>query len=187
MALNWPNRLTIARIVMAPVVMILLQMGEPEARWTALILFIVAALTDMVDGYLARKYGWISNLGKFLDPLADKLLVCLAWIGLADLTLMPQWTVYVIVGRELLITGLRSIAAYAGVLILPSGLGKWKSAVQMLTVSFYMFVSVRASNIVPKTAEITGIILMWLAIVLTVVSAAHYFWRNRSVLQRLGM
>ncbi len=187
MALNWPNRLTIARIILAPVVMILLQMGEPEARWIALILFIVAALTDMVDGYLARKYGWISNLGKFLDPLADKLLVCLAWIGLADLGLMPQWTVYVIVGRELLITGLRSIAAYAGVLILPSGLGKWKSAVQMLTVTFYMFMSVLDFNTVPKTAEITGIIFMWFAIVLTVVSAAHYFWRNRSVLQRLGM
>lgn len=187
MALNWPNRLTLARIVMAPVVMILLQVGEPEARWAALIIFVIAALTDMVDGYLARKYGWISNLGKFLDPLADKLLVCLAWIGLAELGLLPQWTVYVIVGRELLVSGLRSIAAYAGVLILPSRLGKWKSAVQMFSVSYYMFLSVLELNTIPRAASIAGKVSMWVALILTVISAFRYFWNNRSVIQRLGM
>ena len=187
MALNWPNRLTIARIIMAPVVMILLQVGEPEARWAAFFVFLVAALTDMVDGYLARKYGWISNLGKFLDPLADKLLVCLAWIGLADLGLMPQWTVYVVVGRELLISSLRSIAAYAGVLILPSGIGKWKAAVQMFAVSYFMLISVMEMNSSPEFLFIFGDISMWIALILTVISAVHYFWRNRSVLQRLGM
>ncbi|MCD4708404.1 MAG: CDP-diacylglycerol--glycerol-3-phosphate 3-phosphatidyltransferase [Candidatus Sabulitectum sp.] len=187
MALNWPNRLTVARIIMAPVVMILLQMGGPEARWTALIVFVIAALTDMVDGYLARRYGWISNLGKFLDPLADKLLVCLAWIGLADLGLVPQWTVYVIIGRELLISSLRSIAAYAGVLILPSGIGKWKAAIQMFSVSYYMLLSVLEQSTIPRIASVIGIVSMWIALVLTVVSAFHYFWRNRSVLQRLGM
>ncbi|MCK5841601.1 MAG: CDP-diacylglycerol--glycerol-3-phosphate 3-phosphatidyltransferase, partial [Candidatus Sabulitectum sp.] len=176
-----------ARIIMAPVVMILLQMGGPGARWSAFTVFVIAALTDMVDGYLARKYGWISNLGKFLDPLADKLLVCLAWIGLADLGLMPQWTAYVVVGRELLITGLRSIAAYAGVLILPSGLGKWKSAVQMFTVSFYMLLSVLYLSDIPEAASLTGSVSMWIALILTVISAFHYFWRNRSILQRLGM
>lgn len=187
MALNWPNRLTIARIIMAPVVMILLQVREPEARWAALIVFMVAALTDMVDGYLARKYGWISNLGKFLDPLADKLLVCLAWIGLVELGLMPQWTVYVIVGRELLVSGLRSIAAYAGVLILPSGIGKWKAAVQMFSVSYYMLLSALELNTTPGVASLVGEVSMWIALILTVISAFHYFWRNRSVLQRLGM
>ncbi len=187
MALNWPNRLTVARIIMAPVVMILLQIGEPGARLGAFVVFVVAALTDMVDGYLARKYGWISNLGKFLDPLADKLLVCLAWIGLADLGLMPQWTVYVVVGRELLISGLRSIAAYAGVLILPSGIGKWKAAVQMFTVSYYMLLSLLRMDSIPKVASLTGEVTMWIALVLTLISAFHYFWRNRNVLQRLGM
>lgn len=172
---------------MAPVVMILLQVGEPGARLGAFVVFVVAALTDMVDGYLARKYGWISNLGKFLDPLADKLLVCLAWIGLADLGLMPQWTVYVVVGRELLISGLRSIAAYAGVLILPSGIGKWKAAVQMFTVSYYMLLSLLKLDSIPRIASLTGEVAMWVALVLTLISAFHYFWRNRSVLQRLGM
>ncbi len=187
MALNWPNRLTIARIVMAPVVMILLQVGTSGARWAALSVFVTAALTDMVDGYLARKYGWISNLGKFLDPLADKLLVCLAWIGLSELGLVPQWTVYIVVGRELLISGLRSIAAYAGVLIMPSGMGKWKAAVQMFSVSYYMLLSVLNLEAIPRSASFVGEAAMWVALVLTVVSAIHYFWRNRNILQRLGM
>lgn len=187
MALNWPNRLTVARIVMAPVVMVLLQEGSRESRWMALVVFVTAALTDLVDGHLARRYGWISSLGKFLDPLADKLLVALAWIGLAKLGLIPQWTTYVIVGRELLITGLRSIAAYAGVLILPSGLGKWKAVVQMFTVSFYMFLSVLDRASIPKGFLLTGEISVWLALVLTMASAVHYLWRNRLLLQRLGM
>ncbi|PIE51564.1 CDP-diacylglycerol--glycerol-3-phosphate 3-phosphatidyltransferase [Candidatus Fermentibacteria bacterium] len=187
MALNWPNRLTVARIVMAPVIMILLQMGNGLPRWAALGFFVAAALTDMVDGYLARKYGWISNLGKFLDPLADKLLVALAWIGLARLGLIAQWTTYIIVGRELLITGLRSIAAYAGVLILPSGLGKWKAAVQMFTVSYFMLVSVLDSNSAGRVVLLAGNIAVWIAIVLTVASALHYLWRNRMLIQRLGM
>jgi len=187
MALNWPNRLTVARIVMAPCVMILLQEGNRGSRWIAFWLFVAAALTDLVDGHLARRYGWISNLGKFLDPLADKLLVVLAWIGLAKLGLLPQWTTYVIVGRELLITGLRSIAAYAGVLILPSGLGKWKAGIQMLTVSFYMLISVIESPSIPEGILVAGNAAVWLALVLTVVSAIHYLWRNRLLIQRLGM
>lgn len=187
MALNWPNRLTVARIIMAPVVMVLLQEGSRESRWAALCVFVTAALTDLVDGHLARKYGWISNLGKFLDPLADKLLVALAWIGLAKLGLIPQWTTYIIVGRELLITGLRSIAAYAGVLILPSGLGKWKAGVQMFTVSFYMLLSVLERSVIPYGVRLAGEITVWLALVLTVGSAIHYLWRNRLLIQRLGM
>jgi CDP-diacylglycerol--glycerol-3-phosphate 3-phosphatidyltransferase len=187
MALNWPNRLTVARIIMAPVVMILLQAGRPGTRWAAFAVFVVAALTDFVDGHLARKYGWISNLGKFLDPLADKLLVSLAWIGLSELGIMPQWSVYVIIGRELLITGFRSIAAYAGVLILPSWLGKWKAAVQMFTVSYFMLLTVLDLSIVPKMVSLIGTVSIWSSVILTVVSAVHYLWRNRSVLQRLGM
>lgn len=187
MALNWPNRLTVARIVMAPVVMILLQEGSRGARWMALVVFVTAALTDLVDGHLARKYGWISNLGKFLDPLADKILVVLAWIGLAKLGLIPQWTTYIVVGRELLITGLRSIAAYAGVLILPSGLGKWKAAIQMLTVSFYMLMSVLDRSSISEGILLAGNVTVWTAMVLTVVSAIHYLWRNRLLIQRLGM
>lgn len=187
MALNWPNRLTVARIIMAPIIMVLLQMGDGPARWAAFVVFVVSALTDMVDGHLARKYGWISNLGKFLDPLADKLLVALAWIGLARLGLIAQWTTYIIVGRELLITGLRSIAAYAGVLILPSGLGKWKAAVQMFTVSYFMLISVLKQDSIQSWLTVVGDVAVWCAIVLTVASALHYLWRSRGLLQRLGM
>lgn len=187
MSLNWPNRLTLARILMAPVVMVLLQSESRQSRWFALGVFVTAALTDMVDGYLARKYGWISSLGKFLDPLADKLLVALAWIGLAKLGLIAQWTTYVIVGRELLITGLRSIAAYAGVLIMPSGLGKWKAGIQMFTVSFYMLLSVLDRSSIPDGVLLAGNVSVWAAIILTVGSALHYLWRSRPLLQRLGM
>jgi CDP-diacylglycerol---glycerol-3-phosphate 3-phosphatidyltransferase len=187
MGLNWPNRLTVARIVMAPVVMILLQEGSSRARWAALAVFVVAALTDLVDGHLARKYGWISNLGKFLDPLADKLLVVLAWTGLGKLGIIPQWTAYVVVGRELLITGLRSIAAYAGVLIPPSRLGKWKAVFQMFTVSLFMLLSVIDLEAVSDRVLFAADIIVFVTVSLTVASAVHYLWRNRALIQRLGL
>ena len=136
MGLSWPNRITILRILLSPLFMVLLMTSSREYRIAALGVFIVAAATDIVDGYLARKYGWITNLGKFLDPLADKLLVALALIGLVQIEMMPVWGAYLIIGRELLVTGLRAIAAYAGVLILPSRLGKWKTASQMISLLF---------------------------------------------------
>jgi CDP-diacylglycerol--glycerol-3-phosphate 3-phosphatidyltransferase len=188
MGLSWPNRITILRILLSPIFMVLLMTSSRGSRIAALVVFVVAALTDIYDGYLARKYGWITNLGKFLDPLADKLLVALALIGLVQIEIMPVWGAYLIIGRELLVTGLRAIAAYAGVLILPSRLGKWKTVAQMISLLCYLFLSVvglseRSPFI--STLETTALFTLVLAVGLTLVSGADYFWRNRSILKRL--
>ncbi|NOQ21415.1 MAG: CDP-diacylglycerol--glycerol-3-phosphate 3-phosphatidyltransferase [Candidatus Aegiribacteria sp.] len=199
MWLNWPNRITIIRILLSPLFMVLLIDNRQESRIAALVVFSVASLTDLYDGYLARKYGWITNLGKFLDPLADKLLVALALIGLNQIDLVPGWALYLIIGRELMVTGLRSITAYAGVLILPSRMGKYKTSSQMLSMFCYLLFSVlgtteragflqsggmdlsAARNLLLSSADI----LLVVAVLLSIISGADYFWRNRSVLRRL--
>jgi len=181
--------------------MVLLIDNRRGSRIAALCVFVFASLTDMYDGYLARKYGWITNLGKFLDPLADKLLVALALIGLNQIDLIPAWALYLIIGRELLVTGLRAIAAYAGVLILPSRLGKMKTVSQMLALFSYMLYSVlyfeNVSARPPFLAFsemlssrggsilLLGDLLMLTAVVLTMISGLDYFWRNRSIIRRL--
>ena len=199
--LNWPNRLTIIRILLSPLFMILLIDNRQESRIAALVVFALASLTDLYDGYLARKYGWITNLGKFLDPLADKLLVALALIGLNQIDLVPAWALYIIIGRELLVTGLRSIAAYAGVLILPSRIGKYKTSLQMLSMFGFLLFSVLGSTGRAAFLQGSGIdlsvgrnlllfsadILLIIAVFLTIISGVDYFWRNRSVLKRLGL
>jgi len=198
--LNWPNRITIIRILLSPLFMVLLIDNRQESRVAALIVFIAASLTDLYDGYLARKYGWITNLGKFLDPLADKLLIALALIGLNQIDLVPGLALYLIIGRELLVTGLRSIAAYAGVLILPSRMGKYKTSSQMLSMFCYLLFSVLYHDSGVRTrflcteSGLSGAksillfsadILLTVAVLLTIISGIDYFWRNRSILRRL--
>lgn len=182
--------------------MLLLMDNRQGSRTAALSVFVFASLTDLYDGYLARKYGWITNLGKFLDPLADKLLVALALIGLNQLDLIPAWALYLIIGREILVTGLRTIAAYAGVLILPSRMGKLKTATQMLSLLLYLLYSVlffenapvRGDFLVTWTAAVhssavvllmVADVVMVVAVVLTILSGLDYLWRNRSILRRL--
>lgn len=183
--------------------MILLIDNRLGSRIAALCVFTIASLTDLYDGYLARKYGWITNLGKFLDPLADKLLVALALIGLNQLDLVPVWALYLIIGRELMVTGLRAIAAYAGVLILPSRMGKYKTSMQMLSLFCYMlfsvlyygsyvergsFLDLSESGVFSSGRSlllISADMLILIAVALTLLSGADYFWRNRLILRRL--
>jgi CDP-diacylglycerol--glycerol-3-phosphate 3-phosphatidyltransferase len=183
--------------------MILLIDNRKGSRIAALGVFAFASLTDLYDGYLARKYGWITNLGKFLDPLADKLLVALALIGLNQIDLVPAWALYLIIGRELLVTGLRAIAAYAGVLILPSRMGKYKTLSQMLSMFCYLLFSVLyyGSHIergaflsftdpesllsIKNLLLLSADILLLIAVFLSIISGVDYFWRNRSILRRL--
>lgn len=199
--LNWPNRLSVIRILLSPLFMVLLIDNRRGSRIAALVVFVFASFTDLYDGYLARRYGWITNLGKFLDPMADKLLVALALIGLNQIDLVPAWALYLIIGRELLVTGLRAIAAYAGVLILPSRLGKFKTASQMLalfsfmlySVLFFQYVRLRPAFLDLSAMASTGggpllmigDILMLIAVVLTMLSGLGYFWKNRSIIRRL--
>lgn len=200
--LNWPNRISLLRILLSPLFMVLLMDNRQGSRIAALAVFMVASLTDLYDGYLARRYGWVTNLGKFLDPLADKLLVALALIGLNQLDLVPAWALYLIIGREILVTGLRTIAAYAGVLILPSRIGKLKTAAQMLSLFLYLlyavlffehfpvragFLAARRIGGAPSAVPLLmgADVVMLAAVLLAMLSGLDYLWRNRSILRRL--
>ncbi|MBD3369929.1 CDP-diacylglycerol--glycerol-3-phosphate 3-phosphatidyltransferase [Candidatus Fermentibacteria bacterium] len=188
MKLNWPNRITILRIILSPVFMMLLLDERLGFRIAALGTFTFSAMTDLYDGYIARKYGWVTNLGKFLDPLADKLLVSLALVGLVQIELVPVFAAYLIIGRELLVTGLRAIAAYAGILILSSGLGKWKATIQMVAIFFYLLLSVLQKASVDGRLyylESASFLLLLVAVALTLFSGFVYFRRNGSILLRL--
>lgn len=132
--MNLPNKLTIARIILAPIFMIFLLIDNMYFRYLSTLIFIVAALTDVYDGYLARKTGVITGFGKFMDPLADKVLVSTAFISFVALGYVQTWMILVIILREFLVTGLRSLAAYRGVVILPSYWAKWKTGCQMVVI-----------------------------------------------------
>ncbi|MBU1318439.1 MAG: CDP-diacylglycerol--glycerol-3-phosphate 3-phosphatidyltransferase [candidate division Zixibacteria bacterium] len=132
--MNWPNRLTLIRVFLAPVFVFLFLIDNVYTRFTALIIFILAALTDLVDGWLARKYNITTGFGKFMDPLADKILISSALIAFIALGYAKLWMVLPIIVRDFFITGLRSLAAYKGVLIVTSGFAKVKTFLQMIAV-----------------------------------------------------
>ena len=126
--MNLPNKLTILRVIMIPifVIFMLVPITGSADKWIALALFIIASLTDLLDGYIARKYHLVTNFGKFMDPLADKLLVCSALICLVELCKIPSWVVIIIIAREFIISGFRLIASDNGVVIAASYWGKFK-------------------------------------------------------------
>ena len=134
--MNLPNKLTVLRVIMVPffVFFMLTGVGGAANKWIALIIFCVACLTDMLDGKIARKYNLVTNFGKFMDPLADKLLVCSAMICLVDLKLLLVWIVIIIIAREFIISGFRLIAAEHQIVIAASMWGKFKTTFQMLMV-----------------------------------------------------
>lgn len=147
--MNLPNKLTIGRIIAAPFFMIFLLIDNMYFRYLATLLFVLAALTDAYDGYLARKTGVITGFGKFMDPLADKILVSTAFVAFVALGYVQTWMILVIILREFLVTGLRSLAAYKGVVIMPSYVAKWKTACQMsVIIIILVFINVK-STLVP--------------------------------------
>ena len=131
--MNLPNKLTILRVIMVPffVLFMLTDIGGPANKWISLILFVVASLTDLLDGKIARKYNLVTNFGKFMDPLADKLLVCSAMICLIEMNKLDAWIVIVIISREFIISGFRLVASDSGVVIAASYWGKFKTVFQM--------------------------------------------------------
>ena len=179
--MNLPNRLTVMRMLAVPVfvVLMLVPVGgaacEGWCKWTALAVFIVAALTDLFDGRIARKYKLVTNFGKFMDPLADKLLVCSALTCLVELERIPAWVVIIIIAREFVISGIRLIAADDGVVISASRWGKWKTVFQMVMVGF-MIGNLPIFDIVTQ-------ILMWIALALTIISMIDYIAKNASILK----
>ena len=170
--MNLPNKLTVFRVILVIPFVVLLLMGFD---WLSLAIFVIAALTDFIDGKIARKYNLITNFGKFMDPLADKLLVCSALICLIQLGRIPAWIVIVIIAREFIISGFRLIASDNGVVIAANMWGKYKTAFQMLMVILMI------ANI-PQIQLLTDVV-MWIAAALTVISLVDYVYKNRKVLQ----
>ena len=175
--MNLPNKLTVLRVIMVPffVFFMLTDVGGAANKWIALVLFIVASLTDMLDGKIARKYNLVTNFGKFMDPLADKLLVCSALIALVDLNKIAAWIVIIIIAREFIISGFRLVASDNGVVIAASYWGKFKTTFQMLMI-IYLVVDLQFAY-----ANIVGMVLVYVALALTVISLVDYIAKNYKV------
>ena len=172
---NIPNYLTILRVIMIPffVFFMVTDYAGDASKWISVALFIIASLTDFLDGHLARKHNIVSNFGKFMDPLADKLLVCSAMICLVEMHIIPAWIVIIIIAREFIISGFRLIASDNGVVIAASYWGKFKTVFQMVMICLMI------ANI-PALRLLTDIV-MWVALILTIVSLIDYLWKNKEV------
>ena len=173
--MNLPNKLTLFRVILIPffVFFLLAPFFEGYGNYIATAIFVVASITDFLDGHIARKYNLVTNFGKFMDPLADKLLVCSALICLIDLSLIPAWIVIIIIAREFIISGFRVIAA--------SYWGKFKTTFQILMVIVLIL------NIPTPLFYWLGIALTYLSLALTVISLVDYMVKNRQVLQGKGV
>ncbi|MCR5256075.1 MAG: CDP-diacylglycerol--glycerol-3-phosphate 3-phosphatidyltransferase [Acetatifactor sp.] len=185
--MNLPNKLTIMRVILILPFVILLLGGNAGLFGTetfvtdmiALGIFIVASLTDLADGKIARKYNLVTNFGKFMDPLADKLLVCSALIALIEMDRIPAWVVIIIIAREFIISGFRLIASDNGVVIAASYWGKFKTTFQMVMVC--MMIS--GLSAMYGWFSILTDVIMYIALVLTVVSLVDYLYKNRDVMK----
>lgn len=174
--MNLPNKLTMFRVILIPffVVFLLVDITSYD-KWIALAIFVIASLTDLLDGKIARKYNLVTNFGKFMDPLADKLLVCSALICLIELAKIPSWIVIVIIAREFIISGFRLVASDNGIVIAASYWGKFKTTFQMVMICL-MIADIEALKLLTT-------ITMWVAVVLTVVSLADYLIKNKDVMR----
>lgn len=177
--MNLPNKITMLRVIMIPFFAFFMLTDIVEySRYIAVSIFIVASLTDTLDGFIARKYNLVSNFGKFMDPLADKLLVSTALICFVSIpeNPMPVWGVIVIISREFIISGFRLVAANEGVVLAASWWGKIKTTVQMI-MSVFLIV-----NFSGKVIDIVENIFIYAAIILTIISLADYLIKNWKVL-----
>ena len=177
--MNLPNKLTLFRVILIPffIAVLLTNCLGDASKWTALAIFIVASLTDLLDGKIARKYNLVTNFGKFMDPLADKMLVCSAMICLVDMGKLASWIVIIIVAREFIISGFRLIAADNGVVIAASYWGKFKTTFQMIMVILLI------ADIQIYWVQILTIIVTYVAVILTVISLIDYIVKNKNVLK----
>ena len=188
--MNIANKFTVSRVIMIPIFLVFylvpMEMGEltigqsviPVSRFIAAIVFIVASMTDFIDGRLARKYHLVTNFGKFFDPLADKLLVMSALVAFVGVELIPAWMVIIILAREFAVTGLRTIAADEGVVLAASTMAKWKTTSQMVATSLFLFDNIPFG----RDGFPLAMIFMWVAVVMTIVSGWEYFYKNRAII-----
>jgi len=176
--MNLPNKITISRVFMIPLFLVIFLVPTiPAGKYIATAIFIIACLTDALDGFIARKYHLITNFGKFADPLADKLLVCSALICFVELKLVPAWIIIIIIAREFIISGFRLVASDNGVVIAASYWGKFKTTAQMI---MCILLIVNFNNVAFNVLEQ---IFIYLSLILTVVSLVDYLYKNRAVLK----
>jgi CDP-diacylglycerol--glycerol-3-phosphate 3-phosphatidyltransferase len=187
--MNLPNKLTVGRLVLTVFFVGFLSTSTHWGDVAALTLFIIASLTDWLDGYLARKLNQMTNFGKLMDPLADKVLVASALVCLIPLRALPAWVVIVIITREFLITGLRQLAASQGVILPADPLGKHKTAWQLITILFYLILLAAGDCFGDESRWLkflwvqVGLWLIGITVVLTIYSGLAYLWKNRSLLR----
>ena len=175
--MNTPNKLTIARVIMIPffVAFLMYDIAGDAGKWIALVIFIAASITDTLDGYIARKYHLVTNFGKFMDPLADKLLVCSALICFTATGKLAAWITIIIIALEFIISGFRLVAADNGIVIAASYWGKFKTASQMIMI---ILLILHFDGIFVILEQI----FIWLSLALTIISLITYIWQNRTVL-----
>ena len=188
--MNWANRLTVSRLVMTIVFVVVLNSAWPYGRTAALIIFIFAGVTDYFDGEIARRYGTVTNFGKLMDPLVDKVMMASAFICLVPFKAIPAWVATTVVARDFLITGLRLLASTRGLVLPAERLGKHKTSWQIITILFFL---VRLSAIELHYADAMspqwlhvwnegGRWLIWIMVALTIYSGLGYAWRHREVI-----
>ncbi|MCI9019546.1 MAG: CDP-diacylglycerol--glycerol-3-phosphate 3-phosphatidyltransferase [Eubacterium sp.] len=177
--MNLPNKLTMFRVILIPffVFFLLVPYFPDSGKYIAAFIFIIASLTDLFDGKIARKYNLVTNFGKFMDPLADKLLVCSALICLTAMELLEAWIVIVIISREFIISGFRLIAAEQKIVIAASYWGKFKTTFQMLMIIVLIL------DIHQAAFQALGIILTYVSLALTVISLADYIYKNKDIIK----
>lgn len=185
---NLPNSITLARLVLTAIFIIAASLRGPSGDLVALVTFIIAAISDFVDGYLARKLNLVTSLGKLLDPLADKILVSAAFVYLTP-EYCPVWATALIIGREFLVTGLRQIAIEKGQIIAADNLGKWKTTFQLtfcITALVWIVVQANEDSFLHRLSHKDGLLIqisLWGAVGLTALSGFNYLWKSRRLLK----
>ena len=182
--MNLPNKLTLLRVCMIPFFVVFARMSAQWAQFTAVAIYIAACLTDTLDGWLARSRNLVTDFGKFMDPIADKLLVMSALVVLTWQHRMPDWVCILLLAREFLVSGFRLVAVENGTVIAASPLGKLKTVFQMVsTNALLLLVPVEGAPLLGEPGVIIANVLMYIALALTVISGADYLIRNRSCIR----
>ena len=188
--MNWANRLTLSRLVLTVLFVLALNSSWQYARTCALVIFLIAGLTDFIDGEIARRYGVITNFGKLMDPLVDKIMMAAAFISLVPLKAVPAWAATTVVARDFLITGLRMMASAEGRILPAERLGKHKTSWQIITVIFFLgLLSIAELRYANATSTWwlgawyeAGPVLVWITVALTIYSGIGFAWRNRELI-----
>lgn len=179
--MNLPNKITLLRVILIPFFIVFMMFDGSAFQWSALIVYVVASLTDFVDGQLARRMNLVTDFGKFMDPLADKMLVAAAMILFVERGIMPAWVVIVIIAREFIVSGFRMIAAEKGVVIAAGWWGKIKTAESM--VMLVLILLFEALGLHDGVVYVIEQVLIYLAMVLTIISMIDYLVKNKGVIE----